>query len=68
MSKSIKLDMRLWSNDRTGHIHIGVSKALISTVSADPASKRYHPNLFRKLAKVLREHSAPAPPKFYANR
>ena len=34
---------------------------LVTTVRADPSSKRGHPNLFRQLSKVLRDNGAPAP-------
>jgi hypothetical protein len=47
-TKSVRLDVNIWFNERTGHIHIAAANAFISTVSNDPASKRYHPNLFRK--------------------
>ena len=33
----------------------------ITTINRDPASKRGHPNLFAKLAKVLEEAGAPHP-------
>jgi len=58
--KSVKLEIRVWLNQKTGHIHIG-GGGLISTVSNDPASRRYHPNLYRKLGNVLRDAGAPAP-------
>ncbi|KKW89720.1 hypothetical protein [Sphingobium chungbukense] len=59
--KTVKLDCGIWYNDESGHIHIAAAGAFISTVSNDPKSKRYHPNLYRKMAKALRDAGAPAP-------
>lgn len=59
--KSVKLEVRVWLNQKTGHIHIGGKGLTVSTISNDPASRRYHPNLYRKLNRVLREAGAPAP-------
>lgn len=59
--KSVKLEVQVWLNQETRHIHIGGKGLTVSTVSNDPASRRYHPNLYRKLSKVLREAGAPAP-------
>jgi len=59
--KTVKLDVGIWFNEKTGHIHIAAPGSFISTVSNDPASKRYHPNLYRKMAKALREAGAAAP-------
>ncbi len=59
--KSVKLEVRVWLNQKTRHIHIGGKGLTVSTVSNDPASRRYHPNLYRKLSKVLQESDAPAP-------
>lgn len=60
-NKTIRLDVGVWFNERTGHIHVAAHDAFISTVSNDPNSKRYHPNLFRKLAKCLKEAGAAHP-------
>ena len=61
-SKTARLDVGIWFNANSGHIHIAAKGAFISTVSNDPKSKRYHPNLFRKLAAVLRENGLPHRP------
>ena len=53
--------MGIWFNPDSGHIHIAAKGAFISTVSNDPKSKRYHPNLFRKLAATLRDAGLPHP-------
>lgn len=51
--KTVRLDVGIWFNEETGHIHIAAANSFISTVSDDPESRRYHPNLFQKLAKCL---------------
>lgn len=55
--------MSVWYNEETGHIHLAVpaSEGFITTVNGEAASKRGHPNLFRKLALALREQGRPAP-------
>ncbi|WP_123905534.1 hypothetical protein [Sphingobium cloacae] len=60
-SKTIRLDVGVWFNEASGHIHIAAKDAFISTVSNDPRSKRYHPNLYRKLAACLRDGGVPHP-------
>lgn len=59
--KTVRLDVGIWFNAQTGRIHIAAKDAFISTVSNDPNSKRYHPNLYRKMANTLRQSGAPAP-------
>ncbi len=61
MGKSIQLNLRVWYDPDACHIKLAGSGLTASTVSNDPASKRYHPNLYRKLARALREAGAPAP-------
>lgn len=61
MTRTVRLDVGIWYNEASGHIHVAAKDSFISTVSADPASKRYHPNLYRKLADCLRNAGAPAP-------
>jgi hypothetical protein len=61
MGKSISLQLRVWFDPKSGHIKLAGPGLTASTVSNDPASKRYHPNLYRKLAKALHEAGAPAP-------
>ena len=50
-------------NEETGRIHIYVKgeAEFVSTVSADPRSRRGNPNLFYKLAKCLHAAGAPHP-------
>jgi len=60
--KTARLAVGVWYNERTGHIHVAATGHFISTVSDDPASKRYHPNLYRKLATSLRDMGKPYPP------
>ena len=59
--KSIKLDLRVWYDEKSRHIKLAGKGLTASTVSNDPASDRYHPNLYRKLAKALRDAGAPVP-------
>ena len=59
--KSITLQLRVWYDPKSNHIKLAGGGLTASTVSNDPASKRYHPNLFMKLARCLREAGAPAP-------
>jgi hypothetical protein len=59
--KSVKLEVRAWCDDQSHHIKLAGKGLTASTVSNDPASARYHPNLYRKLAKVLRDAGASAP-------
>jgi hypothetical protein len=59
--KSVQLNVRVWYDARSGHIKLAGKGLTASTVSNDPDSVRYHPNLYRKLARLLREAGAPAP-------
>lgn len=54
--KSAVFDVRVW---RKGSERIAIASTeagFISTVSNNPRSKRFHPNLYKKLEKVLLEH------------
>lgn len=54
-NKSVVVSVRIWMK---GPDRIGIASreaGFISTVSNDPKSKRYHPNLYKKLEKVLRD-------------
>ena len=42
--KSVKLEIRVWYDDKSRHIKIAGKGLTASTVSNDPDSKRYHPN------------------------
>ena len=61
--KSIYLDMGVWYDEGTGHIHLTAKnvKGFHATVTDDPISKRGNPNLFAKLARCLKEAGAPHP-------
>lgn len=61
--KSVELTVRVWWDSASRMIKIAGPVLTASTVSNDPASKRYHPNLFEKLARVLEQAGAPAPEK-----
>jgi hypothetical protein len=60
-SKSVPLAVRVWYDPKSGHIKIAGEGLTASTVCNDPSSKRYHPNLFKKLSRVLREAGVPSP-------
>ena len=60
--KSITLELRVWYDPESRHIKLAGPGLTASTVSNDPTSKRYHPNLFRKLARCLRDAGVAAPP------
>ena len=61
--KSVYVKMGIWWDADQGHIHLTAKgvKGFHTTVSHDPDSKRGHPNLFAKLAKVLKDNGAPHP-------
>ena len=59
MARSVKFATRVWWK-RPGRIAIA-GKGFISTVSNDPSSKRFHPNLYKKLEKVLSDCAVPPP-------
>lgn len=60
---AIYLEVGVWYDEARGSIHIASNDVpdLHTTVHADERRKRGYPNLFRKLAKVLRDGGAPAP-------
>ena len=61
--KTIRLEIGVWYNEKSGQIHISGVKGerFISTVSPDATSKRGNPHLYAKLAKCLRSAGKPAP-------
>jgi len=60
-AKSLKLELRVWYDTRSRHIKLAGPGLTASTVSNDPTSVRYHPNLYRKLARALSDAGLPAP-------
>ncbi|MCY4394911.1 MAG: hypothetical protein OXC10_07240 [Rhodospirillaceae bacterium] len=60
---SIYLEIGVWYDEAKDSIHIASNDVVDfhTTVRADAKLKRGHPNLFRKLAKILRDNGAPAP-------
>ncbi len=62
MNKSISLQIRVWYDPVSQHIKLAGPGLTASTVSDDPSSKRYHPNLYMKLTRALRAAGAPAKP------
>jgi hypothetical protein len=61
MAKSLELTVRIWWDPKSRYIKIAGPGLTASTVSNDPHSKRYHPNLFNKLKCVLIEAGLPSP-------
>lgn len=59
--KSIKLTLRVWYDPKSRYIKLAGPGLTASTVSNDPTSKRFHPNLYRKLSAALRAQGMPAP-------
>ena len=61
--KSVYLEIGVWWDEAQGHIHLTAKnvEGFHTTICGDPISKRGHPNLFTKLAKVLRDNGAPHP-------
>jgi hypothetical protein len=60
---SVYLDLGVWYDEEQGHIHLTAKgvPGFHTTVAPNPESKRGHPNLFGKLAKVLKDAGAPHP-------
>ncbi len=60
---AIYLEVGIWYDEARDSIHIASNDVpdLHTTVHADERRKRGHPNVFKKLAKVLRDGGAPAP-------
>jgi hypothetical protein len=53
--KTASFKLSAWANPSSRMIHLASPEAgIISTVSNDPKSKRFHPNLFMKLRRVLK--------------
>jgi hypothetical protein len=61
--KSVYLNVGIWFNEETGNIHLTAQnvEGFHTTVNSRPDSVRSHPNLFAKLAKVLKGAGAPHP-------
>ena len=60
---SVYVEIGVWWNPEQGNIHLtakGVD-GFHTTVNGNGNSKRGHPNLFLKLAKLLRDAGAPHP-------
>ena len=60
--KTGKATIGLWFDEQAGDIHLSIPDHGLSTVNCDAASKRGHPHLFNKLAKLLRDQGKPHPP------
>lgn len=69
--KSVYLEVGVWYEADTNQIHLTAKNVpgFHTTISGNPSSeRRWHPNLFNKLAKVLQEAGAPAPELLDSNR
>jgi hypothetical protein len=57
--KGLKMSIQYWFDEKTGQITIlgkdHKGQVMWSSVSNNPESKRYHPNLYRKLAQRLKD-------------
>jgi hypothetical protein len=52
--RTVSFRLNAWANPRKRMIHVASPEVgIISTISNDPNSERYHPNLFKKLRRVL---------------
>lgn len=60
--KTAEVTIGLWFDEEAGDIHVRIPDHGLSTIDADSASKRGHPHLYNKLAKVLRDRGKPHPP------
>ncbi len=60
---TIYMKAGVWYNSQTVDIHLTVPESgwFHTTVNNRPGSKRYHPNLFRKLSRALKQADAPCP-------
>ncbi|MBL7130908.1 MAG: hypothetical protein ISS45_05875 [Candidatus Omnitrophica bacterium] len=56
--RTVYVHTGIWHNKETGEIHISgpTEEKLISTVS-NKKGLRYHPNLYKKLKKILKRES-----------
>jgi hypothetical protein len=56
-AKSVRFEVGAWYDADTRQIHLTIPchPRFHTTVSNDPKSVRYHPNMYRKLQEVLKE-------------
>ncbi|MEO6224496.1 MAG: hypothetical protein ABIO80_01395 [Sphingomicrobium sp.] len=59
--KTGNVTLGLWFDEQAGDIHLSIPGVGLSTVNGNAGSKRGHPHLFNKLAKVLRDQGKPHP-------
>jgi hypothetical protein len=61
--KTVTFEVSIWwdEGDQTIHIASNQSDTLITTVSKNLKSVRYHKKLFSELAKILKDNGAPGP-------
>ncbi|MGD0192744.1 MAG: hypothetical protein ABSD74_18550 [Rhizomicrobium sp.] len=57
------LSIGAWYQKESGEIHLTLPHSgwFHTTVNNEPGSKRYHPNLFGKLARALKQAGVPGP-------
>ena len=61
--RPVYVDVGIWFSEVTGDVHLAVSgfKNAHVTVTNKPTSAQGHPELYRKLARVLKDAGAPCP-------
>jgi hypothetical protein len=59
--KTASANIGIWFDEEAGDIHLSIPGHGLSTVNNNGNSKRGHPHLFNKLAKVLRDQGKPHP-------
>ena len=61
--RPVYVDVGIWFSEGTGEVHLAVSgfKNTYVTLTNKPTSDHGHPELYRKLARVLKEVGAPCP-------
>ncbi len=63
MGKQVKRELSFYYSTNSRRIHLFIGGDCRASVSNDPDRVNYHPELFRKLANLLREEGKPAPPE-----
>ncbi len=61
--RSVYVRVGVWWNEEQGHIHLTAQgvPGFHTTLNNIPGSKRCHENMFKKLAKLLKDEGVPHP-------